>query len=228
MLAVTVLDLVRGLEARAAPVEVELKPLGEGEPLPISQLLTLFIVIFVLLVTCIFVPAFMLVDEREHRTLQALLVTPTTMSEVLLSKLLLGLMMAMTMAWLTLAFNDALGSEPLGLLATLTVAAIMLVEVGLIYGVTAKDAKGLYTLTKSLNLILIGPVIFYLFPDWPQWIAKLFPTYWIIDPLYQLGMNGASFADVWPELMVALGFCVLLLFPIIGLGRRLQRKLAAS
>ena len=228
ILSVTAIDLVREVEGKAAPVEVVVKSLGDGEALPVMQLITLFVVMFVLLVCGIFVPAFMLVGERERGTLNAVLVTPVKMPEVLLARAFLGFIMAIPMAFLTLALNGVLAANPLSLLATLVVAVLILTEIGLIYGTIAKDAKVLYTFIKTLNIFILGPVIFYFFPNWPQWIAKIFPTYWFIDPLYQIGLRGASLPDVWTDLMVALGIGAAMLVPIVFLGRRMQVKLAST
>jgi len=229
LLAVTALDLVRDVEGQAAPVEVTLHDSkGEEEALPISVRIVPSILIFVMLVAGIFVPAFMIVSERERHTLHALLVTPVRMSEVLMSKALIGFFMVMVMSFMTLALNHALGGEVLGLLLSVTVGAVMCLEVGLIYGTTAKDGKTLYTLIKSLNILLAGPVIFYLFPSWPQWIAKLFLTYWFIDPIYRISMQGASLADVKSDLFIAFLICMALAPPIWALGKRLQVKLASS
>jgi len=228
ILAVTAIDLVRQVENRAAPVEVAIESVGDAEVLPIDQLLVLCVVMFVLLMTGMFAPAFLLVEERERLTLNALLVTPVKMSEVLLSKALLGFGMAMVMAVLSLLLNQALPEHPLALLATLAVAAITCIEIGLVYATTAKDAKTLYSLIKTLNLLILGPLFFYFFPSWPQWPAKLFPTYWFINPLYEIATRGASFTEIAPQLGVALAFCAVLVIPIAWLGRRLQVKLASG
>jgi len=228
LLAVTALDLVRAVEGQNDPVEVVLNKSKEEKAPPISVRIIPAILIIVMGVTGVFVPAFMLVNERERQTLHALLVTPVRMSEVLMSKALIGFFMVITMSCLTLALNRALGGEVLGLLLSVVVAAVMCVEVGLIYGTTAKDGKTLYTLIKSLNILLMGPVVFYLFPNWPQWIAKLFPTYWFIDPLYRISMQGASLTEVKSDLFIAFLICTALAPPIWILGKRLQVKLASS
>ncbi|MFH1843936.1 MAG: hypothetical protein ABIF77_12090, partial [bacterium] len=67
----------------------------------------------------IFNPAFMLIQERERRTLTALLVTPLTVSELLLAKATLGFGMVIAMSFLTLALNSALTSDPLVLLVVI-------------------------------------------------------------------------------------------------------------
>jgi len=229
LLAVSTLDLVRGVEARSDPVAVRIYDSAAGEKAPpISVRIVPSVLIFVMLVTGVFVPAFMLVSERERKTLHALLVTPVTMSEILMSKAILGIFMVMTMSCLTLALNRALGGEILGLLLFLMVGAVMCIEVGLIYGTTVKDAQSLYTLIKSLNVLLAGPVIFYLFPSWPQWIARLFPTFWFIDPIYRMSLQGASFNDVKSDLLVAWIICIVLLPVVWSLGKRLQVKLAST
>lgn len=222
LLAFAALDQVRAVEGAAAPVEVVLEKPGGGAELPISKRLLPSILMFVLISVGIFFPAFMLVQEREHGTLDALLVTPVKMSEILLAKALLGFFMVLVMSVFTLAINQALADEPLALLVSIAVAALVCTEIGLCYGTLTRDAKTLYTLVKSLNIFFVGPVIFYIFPDWPRWIAKLFPTYWIIDPIYQVTLKGASLAEVWMELAIALAIGAVLLIPVVLLGRRMQ------
>ena len=137
-----------------------------------------------------------------------------------------GFLLAIVVAFVTLALNGVLGSNYVALLVTLAVAALMSVEFGLIFAASAKDIKTLYTLVKTLNIILFAPVFFYLFPSWPQWIAKLFPSYWFFDPMFEISLKSAVLADVWTDLLIALVICVALL-PLIGvLGRRMERSIA--
>jgi ABC-2 type transport system permease protein len=71
-------------------------------------------------------------------------------------------------------------------------------------------------------------VIFYLFPEWPQWIARIFPTYWFIDPLYRVALQGDGLGDVWWELLVALGLTLAALAAVVALARRMEARLAAE
>lgn len=218
MLAVTTLDLVRAVAGKPPPVAVEVVQLGDGAALPIADRLVPLLVMYALLVAGVFVTSFSLVEERENRTLNALLVTPVALPEVLLAKSALGLLLALLMAAVTLALNGVL-TQSAALLLALLVGAVMSVEIGLLYAAAAKDIKALYTLIKSLNIFLLAPVIFYLFPDWPQWIAKLFPTYWFVDPIFQVAIRGASLGDVAGTLLVAVIIC-LALVPILWLLTR--------
>jgi ABC-2 type transport system permease protein len=203
-------------------VTVDVVTTGDESALSISQRLVPLLVLLALLVAGVFVTSFSLVEERERGTLDAMLVTPARLADVLVAKGLLGLLLAMLMAVVTLALNGALGTSPVGLLLGLLVGAVMSVQIGLIYGTLSRDAKSLYTLFKSLNLILIGPVVFYLFPDWPQWIARLFPTYWFLDPIFEVTMRGADIGDVGGDLLVG-GLICLALVPVITLLARRAR-----
>jgi len=228
LLAATALDWVRLIERAESPVEVALEEIGDREPAPIDDLSVICVLLFALLVAGIFVPASMLVQEREQGTLLALLVTPARMSEVLFAKAIFGFALAAGIGALTLAMNRAFPAQPTALLASLAVSVVICIEIGLIYATLAKDAKTLFQLVKTLNLLIVAPIFFILFPQLPQWVAKLFPTYWFIEPLYRTALQGATLAEVGWKLAIALGVALLLLPPILLLARRLEGKLAAA
>lgn len=225
-LSVAAWDQVRQVEGRTPPARVQARVAGDAS-LPIRDLVLLGILLWPLLVCSTLVPGFLLVQERERRTLQALLVTPTRMSEVMLAKGALGFAMALVMCLVTLVLAGALTAQPLALVVGLAVSILMCTEIGLIYGTTAKDGKSLYNVAQTMNIFILAPLFFYFFPDWPQWPARLFPTWWFIDPLYEITMHGASLAEVAPQLGVAVGFCAVLALPVVLLGRRMAGRAAA-
>src|SRR5665811_2076490 len=200
ILAVTTIDLI-------GQMEVQLTTVGNTTPLPLSSRLIPMIVLLALIMAGVFLTAFSLVEEKEQGTLEAMLVTPTSVTDILVAKSAMGLILSILMAAVTLALNGALGSRPEALLASLFVGALMSAEIGLIYGTAAKDSQSLFTLVKTLNIVIVTPVIFYIFPDWPQWVAKIFPTYWFLDPIYQVALQGADFSAVWKDLAVAVAIC---------------------
>lgn len=227
ILTVTALDVLREVEGATAPVDVEVVTFGE-EGLPISVRLVPVIVFYALVMAGVFVPGSSLVEEKEKGTLMALLVTPTRVSEILVSKWSFGLALATVMSGVTLALNGALGSRPFEVLAVLVVAAAMTSMIGLLVGVVSKDSTMLFGLIKGTGFILFMPALFYLFPDWPQWIAKLFPLYWIIEPIWQVSVMGERISTVWFELVVAVGITLAMLPPTIMLARRMQNRMAAG
>ncbi len=227
ILAVTTLDMIRQVEGKAPPVEVDVVSLGD-ELLPLSVRLVPFVTMYALLIAAVFLPSFSIADEREKHTLDALVVTPTRLSEVVLAKGVLGFGLAIAMAIATLWLNGALSAQAVALLGVLVVAGLLLTEIGLIYGTASKDVTGVFTLIKGTGFILLGPTVFYIFPDWPQWIAKLFPTYWVINPVYEVTINDAGLARVAVELGIALGVIALMLVPIALLTRRLETRLGTA
>lgn len=227
ILSVTALDVIRGLEDDDAPVEVEVVSFGE-EGLPINLRLVPIIVFYALAMAGIFVPGSSMVEEKEQGTLMALLVTPVKVNEVLLSKWALGVILSTVMSGVTLVLNGALGPRPFEVLLVLLIGAVLVSTIGLIIGVVSKDSTVLFGLIKGMGIVLFAPAIFYLFPDWPQWIAKLFPLYWVIEPIWQVSVMGGRISAVWFELAVALAISAALLPVVVWLARKMQAQMAAS
>lgn len=118
--------------------------------------------------------------------------------------------------------HGSLRGNAAALVVSLAVAALMLTEVGLIFGTAAKDSRGLFTLMKSTGVLFMAPVFFYLFPGWPQWIAKLFPTYWVIDPVVGAAVRGESLGGVALTVAVALGLSAALVPAVALTARRVE------
>ncbi len=202
IVSVTTIEIIRGLEDSEAPVEVETVYLGEPG-LPLSIRLVPLIVFYALVMAGMWVPSSSLVEEKEKGTLTALLVTSVRISEVLLAKWLLGFIFATFLAAATLLLNQAFGPRPLEVMVVIILAAALTSMIGLLIGIYSKTATMLFTLIKSLGIFLFIPVVFYLFPEWPQWIAKFFPLYWIISPIWEVSIKGEPLSLVWFEMMIA-------------------------
>jgi ABC-2 type transport system permease protein len=226
ILTVTTLDLVREIEGSDAPVTVDVVSYGTAG-LPISVRLVPVIVFYALTMAGIFVPGSNLVEEKEQGTLMALLVTPVKIGEVLAAKWSLGVLLASVLATATLLLNQALGANWWEVLVVVLVAGALSSMIGLLIGTFAKDSTIMFGLVKGLGIFLFAPTLFYIFPEWPQWIAKLFPLYWILEPIWTVAIMGGSLSDVWVELTVAVGITVALV-PVVGLvARKVQTEMAA-
>jgi ABC-2 type transport system permease protein len=228
ILVITLIDLVRDLVGDPAPVDVQIESIGEGESIPVADRLIPFLVLFAVIISGLFVPAASIVDEKEHGTLSALLVTPVRTADVLLAKGAFALVLATSAGAVTLALNQAFGHEPLTLVLVLLVAALMTLLLGLIIGSLARNENMLYSVIKGGNILLMAPVIFFIWPDLPQWVAKLFPTYYFLNPVYQVAVKGAALEDIWGELVVAVLVCALLIPVVVWSGRRMTARLAAT
>jgi ABC-2 type transport system permease protein len=227
ILAVTALDLIRQLEGAEAPVTVKVVDFGKPG-LPISTRLIPIIVFYALVIAGLFVPGANLVEEKEQGTLMAMLVTPVKTPEVLLAKWLYGVVLASVMATVSLALNGVFGANWAEVIVVVLVAAMLSAVLGVIVGVAAKDSAMMFAIVKGTGIFLFMPTAFYLFPDWPQWIAKLFPLYWIIEPIWQVSVMGASITTVWTELVVALTITAAMVVAVAWLARRMQVRMAGQ
>jgi len=228
VLAATALDLVRDIEDRAAPVEVSVTRVGDGRMLPLDEMRVLFLVTVVMSMAGIFLPALSLVEERERGTLSAMLVTPARMSEVIFSKAVLGLLMAIPTSYLTLILTSALPPELATVLVTFAVAAVICVATGLVFGTIARNAQEVFALMESLGILFMCTLLLTMGSGWSQIVARFIPIYWFILPLYQIAVMGATLADVWVNLMIGLGMAGVMAVLAVFLGCRMQAKLATA
>ncbi len=220
VISVTTIEMIRALEGSEPPVDVQMVYFGEPG-LPISIRLVPVIVFYALVMAGIWVPSSSLVEEKEKGTLTALLVTSARLNEVLAAKWLLGFIFAIFLASATLFLNQAFGPRPLEVMVVVIIAAALTSMIGLLIGIYSKTATMLFTLIKSLGIFLFIPVVFYLFPEWPQWIAKIFPLYWIISPIWEVSVMGESLDTVWLEILVAVAITLAMIPPLLLLKKRI-------
>ncbi|MDW7739057.1 MAG: ABC transporter permease [Bacillota bacterium] len=218
IISVMAIEQIRELEEGDPPVDVQMVYFGEPG-LPISIRLVPVIVFYALVMAGIWVPSSSLVEEKERGTLTAMMVTSARLNEILAAKWLLGFIFATFLAVVTLLLNRAFGPRPLEVIVVIIVAASLTSMIGLLVGLYSKTATMLFTLIKSLGMFLFIPVIFYIFPDWPQWIAKIFPLYWIISPIWEVSIMGEPLSSVWFELTIAIAI-TLILIPLLLLIRK--------
>jgi hypothetical protein len=64
--------------------------------------------------------------------------------------------------------------------------------------------------------------------DLPQWIARLGPTFYFLQPIFDLAVHDASFADVLPELGIAAAICAALAPAVLATGKRMEIRLGAG
>jgi len=195
-------DVFVELAGKEVRVDVKTITLGNGEIKPLGERFLPLLVLLAIMMSGLLIPASTLVDEKQRQTLTALTVTPASFEEVVAAKSLLGFIMSFVMGALTLILNNSFGSKPGLLFLTLAMAAIFASAFGALAGVMLKSLIGLTNFGKSLILIIYGPGILSLFPKIPQWIAKLFPTYYIFNPVLEVTQNNAGITDIGIDLII--------------------------
>ena len=158
--------------------------------------------------------------------MSALLVTPASVDEVFAAKAVFGATLALLTGYVTLGLNHAFGSQPWAMAVSLLVAGVMLAEFGLMLGAWAKDSNTLFTAWKSGALLVVFPVIFFIFPDLPGWIPKLGPTYWFLDPIFSMAVLGTPFGEVAWKIGVAFLVCLAFIPLVRRSARKMERRIA--
>lgn len=226
ILSVLTVDLIRDVSGRPPPATVLVTTVGDDDFIPVGDRMLPALVLYAVLIAGLFIPAASLVDEREKRTIDAVLVTPTRMSEVLVGKGAFAVLLALVLGLTTLALNDAFVGKPLEMTLILSIGAVMMSLLGIILGLWAADITTMYTAVKAGGILVFLPALVALFPAIPGWVGRLVPTYYFVQPVQDIAIGGASLGDVTPDLLVAVAICVALV-PVVGwVARRTEHELA--
>jgi len=173
----------------------------------------------------LFLPASSVIEEKEKRTLEAVAITPASVGDVFIAKGLMGIILSLLTGVVILVLNQAFGTEPALLVLVLALGAIMAAEIGLLCGALMKDITTLFAIWKAGGIFLFGPAIIYMFPQIPQWIGRLFPTYYFLQPIIAISQGGAGWSNVAINVFILAGLD-LLLIAVVMLILKKKRQFA--
>ena len=228
VLAVTAVDLVRALAGEPAPVEVKTVVIGDGPSVPIEDRLVPMLVLLAVAFAGIFLPAASLIQEKVNKTADAVLSTPLQVGEFLLAKGVLGFLLSFGVGTLTLLVNGGFTAYVAGNLAVIAVGSLMSVQIGLLLGSAIGNIQAMFAVWKSGGIILFAPAVLFLFPSVPGWIARLFPTYYFLGPLYEMTVDAASLSDVYVDLLIGVAISLALMMALAPVARRMEQRLAVA
>jgi fluoroquinolone transport system permease protein len=147
-----------------------------------------------------YVIGFMLLDERDDRTLHALRVTPLSLNRYLVYKLTVPVLMSIAAVYIfvpvvglvTLPYAPLL---PIAVVAALTGPIFAL----LLSSLAANKVQGLAVM-KGLSLVLVAPMVAYFVPEPWQWLFGFAPTFWPLKAFWQV-LAGEPW---WPTMILGL------------------------
>jgi ABC-2 type transport system permease protein len=87
---------------------------------------------------------------------------------------------------------------------------MMAAGIGLLAGSLAKDLMSFSAVMKVMGILLYAPAIFFMFPDIPQWIGKIFPTHYIVNPIVEISQRGGGWPEIAVDTFILVGFNVAL------------------
>jgi len=205
ILRTTFLSLADEIAGREVPVEIEAVSLGDKVVTPWEDRILPFIVLFGVIVGGCMTSATSIVSEKERRTLEGLIVTPTSLGDVFLAKGFLGIILALVMGIVILILNQALGAGAALLVMLLGLGAVMAAQFGLILGALIRNVTSLFATIKLIGIVFYVPVLVYLFPAIPEWIGRAFPTYYIVQPIVEVSQRGGGWSDIANNVFILIG-----------------------
>jgi len=214
-------DAAHQVAGSSVPVDVETVTLGDPGALPWTDRLLPTVVLFAVFFGGLMIPAASLINEKQRHPLEALNVTPATLGDVFAAKGSIGAVLAIVMGVLSLIVSGGLSAAAPGQVLILALGAVMSAEIGLVSGALVKDMNTLFALWKFGGLLLFGPALIYMFPQIPQWIGYIFPTFYVIKPMVDMSVSGRSFVNelVYVAILAALVVAGALI--VAGIVRRL-------
>lgn len=150
-------------------------------------------------------------DEKEHKTLDALLVTPLGATAIVLAKLILGVATIITMSALIVLLNQTSVAQPLTFALGLGLGATGLVCLGLLIGTLAPNPAGAASFGSLAVPLLILPVLLAEAQNTPMIVAAQFlPTYHLNEIISVAVFGGEVVGLLWH-------FVYLLSFGVVSL-----------
>ena len=171
-------------------------------------------VIMVILLVGGFVVSHLMIEEKQTKTIDALLVSPASIMDVVLGKALAGLFYCLAAVAVAIAFSWTLVTHWGLVVLVLLVASVVSVAVGLLMGVLFDNAQqmGLW-IGLPFFLLLIPTLIVDMgltLPRWIELIASWLPTTVLVSVLRLSFSGGATVMQALPQLAVTLGIGVIL------------------
>ncbi len=227
ILLINIDNIILELSGVEAPVNIETINLGSGAGVPWNDRLLPLIVLYSVVLAAVMLPAMAVINEKEKKTMTALAATPTTLGEIFVSKGVIGAVLSLFMGIVILSINQAFGVQPWLLVLVLGLGTVMVTIIGLLAGAFLKDTTSLLAFSKIGGFVLIGPALIYMFPQIPQWIGRIFPTYYIVEPIVALVQQGGGWPDIAVNVFILIGLIVLLSIILsIVLRKKAEQQLA--
>ncbi len=211
----------QGPPARIVSVDVATPA---GTDFDIDRYLLVMMVVIVLAMTGAFSVPYLLVEEKERHTLQALLVSPAGPAEVTVGKAIVGMVYGLLMTGVLLVLNRGWEGDWWMTLLLVFAGALLSVAVGLLLGGFLHTTMQVNTWSTVLLLILLVPswVVILDLPTPLQVVIQLIPTHYLVHALELSLAGGATLALVGLDLAVVLGSAVLLLALVAWRLRRAE------
>jgi ABC-2 type transport system permease protein len=213
LLGQQVLSLVKQpIPARLTWIDLAKQPDSQQRAgLNLNQMLLPLLLLLVFTMTGALVVPLLLVEEKEKRTLDFLLTSPASLTEIITGKALTGVVYSVLITGVLLSINYKLiGNWPLTLL-TILLGLLFIVAIGLLMGSLFQNTMQVNTWAGLVVFLLLTPS--FPSPGMPaalETAMHFIPTYYFIEAL-KVSLTGSALSRMWLHLAIVLA-CSLLAF----------------
>lgn len=210
-----------------SPLDVDtreevLGPDMAGRQIAPRQRMLPLLAVFILLIETLGL-ASLISSEIESGTLRALLVTPVRVSDLFLSKGIVGVGLAFGQAVLLMAITGGLSRQPLIILLTLLLGAVMVTGLAFLLASVARDFMSVIGYGMLLLILLVVPGLAVALPGLASGWIHVLPSYYLVDAVHRVVNFEAGWGDIGLHLVALVASAVL----FVGLGiAALQRRFA--
>ena len=164
------------------------------------------------------VTAMAIVREREHGTLEQLIVTPLTRSEIMLGKIAPYMLVGLVQITAVLLVGHLVFGVPIR-------GSLLLIYAGSFLFIIANLGMGLFFSTLARNQVQAVQVSFFFLlpnvllsgfmfpreamPDAARWIGLALPLTYFLQLIRGIVLKGVGLAELWPQSLALAGFAVL-------------------
>jgi fluoroquinolone transport system permease protein len=164
---------------------------------------------------------FLLLDQRDDRTLHALAVTPLSLKGYLAYRIAAPLMISIALSIVVVRFSGMVEIGFESLLIASICAAPLAPLVALFLGAFAQNKVQGFALSKGSGIILVPPLAAWFIPLPWQLLFGISPTYW---PVKVFWMAAGGERLLWTAALAGIGYQVVLLVLIMKRFERVSSR----
>ncbi|MDR2084060.1 MAG: ABC transporter permease [Bacteroidales bacterium] len=175
---------------------------------------------FILMLICAIMTSVSITREKEFGTMEVLLVTPLKSSQIIIGKLVPYVFLSIICSTIIYTLGYLLFDIPFeGGVFNVALFTLLFVLIALLLGLLISSFTKTMEIAMTMSLVmLLLPTLMlsgFIFPienmpKFLQIIASLLPPRYFLDAIKTLMLKGGGLADVYKELLVLIGFIVLL------------------
>lgn len=167
---------------------------GRFDLLPLYPLFVSYVIVQMVPVLMGTLIGFLLLDERDDNTLQALLVTPLPLHLYLGYRVAAPLLLSLVLIVITVPLTGLVEMPFLPLLLTALIAALLAPAVSLFFVAFAENKVQGFAVLKVLGTIALVHVAAYFIPlPWQYLVGIIFPPYWVGRAFWSIAAGESNY-----------------------------------